>query len=287
MATGGRLHRAAAGAAVTAPLPVIGSTDPWSGGVVTPHARCLLAPNPSVMTLDGTNTWLIGDTAGREVLVIDPGPLGGGHGEAIEAALAERDARAAGILLTHGHADHSEGAAELAGRLRCGVRALDPQYRLGSEGLADGDVVAAAGVELRVIATPGHTQDSLSFYLVQDRAVLTGDTVLGRGTTVVAHPDGRLAAYLRSLQRLRMVAAEAAARWVLPGHGPALADPLATLDAYVEHRHARLEQVRQALRDGAETAQQVVATVYADVPRAVWPAALLSVQAQLEYLAER
>lgn len=271
---------------MSAPLPAIGSTEPWSGGLITPHARCLLAANPSVMTLDGTNTWLLGDPSTGELLVLDPGPLGGGHGPAIEQVLAEYGARAAGILLTHGHADHSEGAAELAAQLRCGVRALDPRHRLGSQGLADGDVVAAAGVELRVVGTPGHTHDSLSFCLVPDRALLTGDTVLGRGTTVVAHPDGRLGDYLRSLQRLRLVAAEAGAQWVLPGHGPALSDPAGLLEAYVEHRHARLEQVRQAVRDGARTAQEVVATVYADVPSAVWPAALLSVQAQLEYLAD-
>lgn len=271
---------------MSAPLPLLGSTAPWSGGQATAHARCVLAPNPSVMTLDGTNTWLVGDRERGEFVIIDPGPLGGGHGEAVERALAEFDGRAAGILLTHGHLDHSAGAAELAVRLRCGVRALDPHYRLGEEGLGDGDVVAAGGVELRVIGTPGHTRDSLTFFLPQDAALLTGDTVLGRGTTVIAHPDGHLDSYLRSLQRLRIVAQEARARWVLPGHGPAVEDPAVLLDAYVEHRHARLEQVRRAVQDGARTAAEVVSAVYADVPRQVWPAAQASVAAQLDYLAE-
>lgn len=251
---------------------------------MTAHARCVLAPNPSIMTLDGTNTWLLGDPASGELLVLDPGPQSEAHLAAIEAALAERDARAVGVLLTHGHADHSEGAGDLARRLRCGVRALDPVHRLGDEGLADGDVIDRAGVVLRVVGTPGHTHDSLTFLLEPDEALLTGDTVLGRGTTVVAHPDGRLDAYLRSLQRLRLVAEESGASWVLPGHGPALPDPIGLLEAYLEHRHARLDQVREAVAAGAGTPAEVVATVYADVPRAAWPAALLSVAAQLEYL---
>lgn len=267
------------------PLPFVGSTAPWSGGQTTPHARCLLAPNPSMMTLDGTNTWLVGDAGRGEFLIIDPGPLGGGHGRAIEQALADRDGAAVGILLTHGHLDHSEGAAQLASRLRCPVRALDPRHRLGDEGLQDGDVLTAGDVEVRVIGTPGHTSDSLTFLLPEDGALLTGDTVLGRGSTVIAHPDGHLGSYLRSLQRLQMVAQETQVRWVLPGHGPAVSDPECLLDAYLEHRRGRLEQVRQALRDGADTAAHIVQIVYADVPRILWPAAEVAVEAQLLYLA--
>ena len=269
---------------MSAPLPVIGSTDPWAGGPATRLAHCLLAPNPSVMTLDGTNTWLIAGADAKRCWIIDPGPLSAGHGAAIEQALAARDATAAGILLTHGHDDHSAGARELAQRLHCGVRALDPAHRLGGEGLAEGEVLADAGVTLRVVATPGHTADSLTFLLEEDRALLTGDTVLGRGTTVVAHPDGRLQDYLRSLSRLRELSEAMAAEHVLPGHGPALRDPAGLLDAYLQHRQARLDQVRQAVAAGAETPEEVVAEVYADVPRSAWPAALLSVRAQLEYL---
>src|SRR4029453_15359096 len=107
-------------------------------------------------------------------------------------AVAEVAGAVGVVLLTHHHSDHSEAAREFAERMGCGVRALDPAYRLGSEGLADGDVVAVDGLEVRVVATPGHTADSLSFLVPAERAVLTGDTVLGRGTTVVAHPDGQL-----------------------------------------------------------------------------------------------
>jgi glyoxylase-like metal-dependent hydrolase (beta-lactamase superfamily II) len=158
------------------------------------------------------------------------------------------------------------------------VRALDPRHRLGNEGLAEGDVVAMAGLELRVVATPGHTADSLSFQL--EDAVLTGDTVLGRGTTVVAHPDGVLADYLASLRRLR----EMGDLVVLPGHGPELPSAGAAAEQYLAHREQRLDQVRAAVAAGAATPQQVVEVVYADVDRALWPAALLSVRAQLAYL---
>ena len=140
------------------------------------------------MTLDGTNTWVLRDPDSSRSVVVDPGPSIDAHLDAIDAAAGD----VAVVLLTHHHADHSEAAREYAERHGCGVRALDPAYRLGSEGLGEGDVVAVGGLEVHVVATPGHTSDSLSFVVPQDRAVLTGDTVLGRGTTVVAHPDGQL-----------------------------------------------------------------------------------------------
>ncbi len=182
------------------------------------------------------------------------------------------------MLLTHGHLDHTEGAARFRELTGAPVRALDPAQRLGGEGLAEGDVVVAAGLELRVVATPGHTSDSLCFRL--PGAVLTGDTVLGRGTTVVAHPDGVLADYLRSLERLQELEGDT----VLPGHGPELPDAGAAATAYLQHRQARLEQVRAAVEAGATTPRAVVEVVYADVDRGLWGAAELSVRAQLAYL---
>jgi glyoxylase-like metal-dependent hydrolase (beta-lactamase superfamily II) len=114
--------------------------------------------------------------------------------------------------------------------------------------------------------------------------LLTGDTVLGRGTTVVAHPDGRLADYLDSLRRLEELIGVRGLTDLLPGHGPAQADPLSVVRGYLRHRAERLEQVRTAVAAGARTAREVVEVVYADVPREVWPAAELSVRAQLEHL---
>ena len=155
------------------------------------------------------------------------------------------------VLLTHRHADHSEAAREYAERHGCGVRALDPAYRLGSEGLGEGDVVAVGGLEVHVVATPGHTSDSLSFVVPQDRAVLTGDTVLGRGTTVVAHPNGQLGAYLSSLQRLHALCGEQGITTVWPGHGPVIDDALGALDHYLAHREQRLEQGARLREGGA------------------------------------
>ena len=240
---------------------------------VTPAAAVVLAPNPGPMTLDGTNTWVLRAPGAESCVVVDPGPLHEGH-------LAEVAAQGPVevVLLTHGHADHSEGARRFAELTGAPVRALDPAHRLGEEGLGEGDVVAAGGLELRVLATPGHTSDSLSFVLPD--AVLTGDTVLGRGTTVVAHPDGVLGDYLDSLRRLQ----ELGDAVVLPGHGPELPSAGAAAAHYLAHREQRLEQVRAAVQAGATTARAVVELVYADVDRALWPAAELSVRAQLAHL---
>ena len=197
------------------------------------------------------------------------------------------------VVVTHHHADHSEAARAFAERHGCGVRALDPAFRLGGEGLGEGDVVTVGDLEVHVVATPGHTADSLSFVVPSESAVLTGDTVLGRGTTVVAHPDGQLGAYLDSLDRLHALVEreEAAAIW--PGHGPVIDDALGVLDHYIAHRAERLEQVAAAVAqlraggvaDATSLPRQVVEIVYADVDPVLWGAAELSVRAQLAYLA--
>jgi glyoxylase-like metal-dependent hydrolase (beta-lactamase superfamily II) len=254
----------------------------WKGGSFG-HARCVLADNASPMTLDGTNTWVVkADDHGRSI-VIDPGPDDARH----LSAVADDAGDVVAVLLTHGHLDHSEGARHFAEMVGCGVRALDPTFVYGDEGLHDGDVVDVDGIEVCVVGTPGHTSDSLSFVLPEDDAVLTGDTVLGRGTTVVAHPDGALGAYLGSLRRLRDLASEQGLSTVLPGHGPVLDDALAALDHYLAHRAERLEQVRGAVAAGAVEPMDVVRRVYADVEERLWPAAELSVRAQLDYLRER
>jgi glyoxylase-like metal-dependent hydrolase (beta-lactamase superfamily II) len=258
---------------VTAPGPAYERPRP-----VTAYATVLLARNPSPMTLEGTNTWLLRSADSESCVVVDPGPDDPVHLAAVAAA-----GPVAAILLTHGHPDHSQGAAALRERTAAPVRALDPAHRLGGEGLVEGDVVAASGVEIRVLATPGHSSDSLSF-TVGD-AVLTGDTVLGRGTTVVAHPDGRLADYLDSLRRLR----DLGQRVVLPGHGPELPDLAGAAEFYLRHREERLAQVRAALETlGPDaTPGEIVPVVYAGVDRALWPAAEWSVAAQLEFLRAR
>lgn len=248
-------------------------------------AECVLAPNPSPWTLDGTNTWILGSRGGRCVIV-DPGPLTGGHREAILESVERRQSTVGAVVLTHGHLDHSEGARELANYLGVGVRAWDPALSVSGHvddaTLAHDDRVAVEGADIRVIATPGHSSDSVCF-LIED-SVLTGDTVLGRGTSMVAHPDGTLAEYLASLQTLARVCSEHGVQRLLPGHGPVLEDPTRVVEYYVSHRHERLRQVSSAMKGGAVTAREIVDLVYADVPAEVRPAAEATVLAQLEYL---
>ncbi len=276
----------------------------WTGGRFGERGRCVLAPNANMMTLDGTNTWVLREPGARRSVVVDPGPSILSHLDEVAATAGEVGV----VLLTHHHADHSEAAREFAERVGCGVRALDPAYRLGAEGLGDGDVVEVDGLEVRVVATPGHTADSLSFLVPAEGAVLTGDTVLGRGTTVVAHPDGQLGAYLGSLDRLHALASAHEVATIWPGHGPVIEDALGALDFYLAHRRERLAQVEAAVLalsgeptlaralphldldagSGASlTPRAVVEHVYADVDPVLWGAAELSVRAQLAYLATR
>ncbi|MEO3814250.1 MBL fold metallo-hydrolase [Sphaerisporangium sp. B11E5] len=250
-------------------------------GAGTVRAYNVLAPNASPMTLDGTNTWVLAEPGADAVVVVDPGPDDEGHLRRVAGRLGER--RVETVLLTHGHPDHSAGAKRFAAMVGAPVRALDPRHVLGDEGLGDGDALTVAGLEVRVVGTPGHSFDSLCFWLPADGALLTGDTVLGRGTTVIA-PDGDLADYLRSLDRLRADAEITEATALLPGHGPVLPDPVAVLDAYIAHRRERLDQIREAREGGAVTPAEIVEVVYAGLAEDLKPAAEMSVRAQLAYL---
>ncbi len=243
---------------------------------VTSTVSVLLCDNPGIMTLDGTNTWVLRGPGSDEMVIVDPGPDDADHIDRI-AALG----RIPLVLISHKHGDHTEGIDKLVDRTGAVVRAVGSGFLRGLGGpLTDGEVIDAAGLRITVMATPGHTSDSLSFVL--DDAVLTADTVLGRGTTVIDDEDGSLAAYLDSLHRLRGLGR----RTVLPGHGPELDDLSQAAAAYLAHREARLDQVRAALRVLGEdaTARQVVEHVYTDVDEKLWPAAEKSTQAQLDYL---
>lgn len=250
---------------------------------VLPLASVLLQRNPGPMTLEGTNTWLLRAPDAAESVVVDPGEADDEHLRALVAAAGE----VALILVTHRHHDHTGCAAALHAATGAPVRALDPDHCRGAAPLAHDEVVEAAGIRLRSLATPGHSSDSATFVLDDPDGVpvaaLTGDTILGRGTTVVAHPDGRLGPYLESLRTLHALGALT----VLPGHGPVLPSLADVSRDYLLHRVERLDQVRAALdRLGPDaTPRQIVELVYADVPEAVWAAAELSVRAQLDYLA--
>lgn len=253
------------------------------------EARLLLAPNPGPMTLDGTNSYLLRAPGETAVVVVDPGPLDAGHLDRLASA-----GRVELVLVTHHHADHVEGVAEFARRTGAPVRAVDPEHCHGASPLVDGERIRAAGLDLEVLHTPGHTADSACFALRDAAgavtAVLTGDTILGRGTTIIADPDGALGPYLDSLARLRaLAAAEPAPVAALPAHGTVLPDLAAICDAYLAHRAERLEQVRAALgRLGAHaSAEAVTDAVYADADASVRGAAEASVRAQLKYLRSR
>ncbi|MFR9752628.1 MBL fold metallo-hydrolase [Nocardia sp. 004] len=246
---------------------------------VTETAAVLLADNPGRMTLEGTNTWVLRAPGRSDCVVVDPGPADKSHGRAIVEAVGGEIAL---TLITHRHHDHTGGIDRLAKVTGTAVRAKDPAFLRGSDvPLAHGEVIEAAGLRITVLGTPGHTADSVSFVL--DDAVLTGDTILGAGTTVLDSRDGTLADYLSSLDRL-VEAGKGKA--LLPAHGPDHPDLEPVARYYIAHRHERLDQVREALRElGPDPgALAVVRRVYADVDKRLWPAARSSVQAQLEYL---
>ncbi len=248
-------------------------------GVLRPVTDCasvLLCDNPGPMTLDGTNTWVLRRPGSDEMVVVDPGPDDDTHLE----RLADLG-RIPLVLISHRHGDHTDGIDKLVAATGAVVRSVGSGFLRGRGGhLRDGDVIEAAGLTITVLATPGHTADSVCFVL--DDAVLTADTVLGRGTAVIDDEDGSLADYLRSLRRLRGLGP----RIVLPGHGPELDNLVAVTEMYLIHRAERLEQVRQALGTLGEdaTARQIVESVYSDVDVKLRDAAESSVRAQLRYL---
>ncbi len=249
---------------------------------LTECASVLLAPNPGPMTLDGTNSYLLSSTGSAAAIVVDPGPDEPDHLAGLAGAGPVEL-----ILITHRHHDHSAGALALATMTGAPIRAADPAHCVDGAPLRDGEIVRAAGVSLSVHATPGHTTDSVCFLLAEDGltgSILTGDTILGRGTTVIAHPDGRLGPYLDSLRALATLGDSL----VLPGHGPALPDLAALSGQYLEHREQRLAAIRGALDvigPGASV-QAVTDAVYIGIDPSVRLAAERSVAAQLDYLRE-
>jgi glyoxylase-like metal-dependent hydrolase (beta-lactamase superfamily II) len=210
------------------------------------------APNPSPMTLDGTNSYVVGHW------VVDPGPDYAGHLEVVRAAAG---GRVDGVVLTHGHGDHAEGA-----------KRLDAPVLRPGEGEEAGPFQA--------IATPGHSADSVC--LLMGRTCFTGDTVLGSGSVFIAPGEGSLAAYLDSLRRLRELDLEL----LCPGHGPYVRDPAAKLDEYLSHRLDRERRLKAALEDGVSDRDQLLDEVWSDAPAELRPAAALTLEAHLEKLRE-
>jgi len=247
---------------------------------VTERASTVRADNPGLMTLEGTNTWILREPGASRSVVVDPGPADTTHLERVLDIAGDVGL----VLFTHRHVDHTESMQVFTDRTGAPARATDPQYCVDGEPLVDAETIDLDGLRLIVVSTPGHTSDSTCFRLLDEPSLLSGDTVLGRGTTIIAHPDGVLGPYLDSLAILRELVEEGLVDRILPGHGPVIDRTGAVLDFYLEHRQERLDQVRAALDAGATDARSVVERVYTDVDESLWPTAQLSVQAQLDYL---
>jgi glyoxylase-like metal-dependent hydrolase (beta-lactamase superfamily II) len=243
----------------------------------------VLAPNPSPMTLDGTNTYVVAVPGTGEALIVDPGPSDADHLVRVRDVLRRAEAVPRWIAVTHHHVDHTEAAARWAASLGAVVVAPARQTA-GPDGhvVGDGATLPLAGCPVEVFATPGHTRDHVTFRLASG-ALLTGDHVLGRGTSVVAYPDGDLAAYLRSLRRVLDLGPDV----LYPGHGPELTvDPNAVIRYYLDHRRFREQQILFALGAGPSTPPALVAAIYHEVDRRLWPAAEASLRAALAVLAD-
>jgi glyoxylase-like metal-dependent hydrolase (beta-lactamase superfamily II) len=222
------------------------------------------APNPGPKTLQGTNSYVVGD---RQAFVIDPGPDDERHLGVITDWLRFTDRTVQGILLTHGHPDHALGAGPLAHSLDSPVWAADTQpYPLYSapkhRHLSPHAEFHLGGDLLRVIPTPGHTPDSVSYLLQGSEVLFTGDTLLGQGSTIVAPPEGDMTAYMTSLEILRALPAT----MIAPGHGPLVSDAAAKIREYIDHRRAREFQLVNALANGPATVVSLVARLYVDTP---------------------
>ncbi|MDR7419882.1 MAG: MBL fold metallo-hydrolase [Armatimonadota bacterium] len=226
--------------------------------------RRLVAPNPSPMTGAGTNTYVVGDP---DVAVIDPGPDLAGHLDAIVAAARGRVTR---ILVTHDHPDHAEAAGPLSARTGAPVLTW-------AAGLRDGDVVHTGGTRLVAVHTPGHTRDHVCFLLVEDAALFSGDLVMSGSTVVIAPPEGDMAAYLASLERLRTMPLTR----IYPGHGDPIDAPGQIITQYLHHRRLRERQILEALADRPARIPDLVARIYTEVSPALHGLAAQSVFAHL------
>lgn len=256
-------------------------------GTKPQRSRCVTASNPGVLTLSGTNTWVLAEPGATRCVVVDPGPPDPTHTQALLASLAEWGLTPALTLVTHGHEDHVGALDDFVERTQAPARALDRQWCRGAVPLVDGEEIVVDQLEVTVIATPGHTADSLCVLVPADAALLTGDTVLGEGSSLIAWPDGQLGPYLESLQTVRGMAAAGHALTLLPGHGPQIFDALSAVENLLAHREQRLEQVRSVLDDGAETVTEIARRVYGMPGPALHEVVLAQVKAQLELLAAK
>jgi len=253
----------------------------WSPRVVVVRGQ-----NPGPFTGPGTNTYLVG--TGARPFLIDTGSGKPSYLPLLEQALRDEigSDQPGDVLVTHVHADHIGGVADVLARF--GPRRVskmpwpgkDERFGLTLEPIRAGDVFRTDGATLRAVHTPGHAEDHICFYLEEERALFTGDVVLGAGTTVIPLDGGDMAHYLASLERMLELELER----IYPGHGPYIPEPAAKIREYIEHRRARERQIVDAVRAGASTVERMVERIYVDTPRALWPAAGQSVLSHLHKL---
>ncbi len=255
---------------------------------LSPSVRRVLANNPGPFTFMGTGVYILG---ADEVAVIDPGPLLPQHLEALKRALA--DVHVTHILITHTHADHSPAARAVKEWTGAPVYAFGPHPAHGDDSVRveeggdrdfvpdvrvrDGDVITGGGWTIDCLHTPGHTSNHMCYALRQERALFTGDHVMGWSTTVVSPPDGDMADYIASLKKL-MARHD---RILYPTHGGPVENPAPFLAAYLDHRLEREAQIVDCLQRGVKTVPDMVAALYADVDQRLHPAAARSVEAHL------
>ncbi|RZO69822.1 MAG: MBL fold metallo-hydrolase [OM182 bacterium] len=259
---------------------------------VAPGIRRVVANNPSPFTFHGTGTYILGT---GKVAVIDPGPDDDQHIQAILQGLG--DESISHILITHTHMDHSPGARPL--QAICGA----PTYAYGPHGagkieqgvqveeggdmdfvpdhlVRDGDIIAGGDWSVECVYTPGHTSNHMCFQLREQRALFTGDHVMGWSTSIISPPDGDMAAYMDSLHRL--LERDDDTYW--PTHGPEISEPRALVRAFIEHRREREQQILDCVAGGTQLISQMVPLMYRDTPEFMYPAAARSVLAAVEYL---
>lgn len=245
-----------------------------------PWVKILVADNPGPLTLDGTRTYVLGC---EPCVVVDPGPDLGDHLDAVEVALGAAELGA--ICITHYHPDHAAGAAELALRLGAPLAATPESARLAALEqpdipLSEGAAIEFGGGHLEVVPAPGHCADHVCFYWPKAGALFAGDVMLGEGTSMIAPPEGDMAAYLSTLERLARLDLSV----IYPGHGPVIDDPAERVDEYIAHRLERERQVLDALAAGAGTPAEIRARVYEDLDPELYEAAEGSVLAHLAKL---
>ncbi|MDR0782724.1 MAG: MBL fold metallo-hydrolase [Propionibacteriaceae bacterium] len=233
---------------------------------VSASLKCLLAPNPSAYTMEGTNTWIWSGPV-QGCVVVDPGPADRSH---LDNILAELDAPLTAIVLTHDHSDHADGAADLAATT--GAPILSWRTRRLDEAILN---------PLRIVHLPGHSADSIGIIFPDVGAIATGDTIFAEGSTLIDWPDSSLADYLETLTTLRRLVVDKGLTQILPGHGPIITNPLAKIDHYYAHRLERLDQVREVMDHSLD---DIITLIYGDLSKELLEAAQANVQAQLEYL---